>query len=107
MTTVLSLTADLNGGPEVPGGPEDPLRRTGRFFGGLIRDIKRRYSHYPSDITDAFSPQVLATVIFIYFAALSPAITFGGLLGQCLHMAPPTLTSDPLASVSALSSIPI
>ncbi|XP_026904693.1 band 3 anion transport protein isoform X1 [Acinonyx jubatus] len=73
---------DLNGGPEVPGGPEDPLRRTGRFFGGLVRDIKRRYSHYPSDITDAFSPQVLATVIFIYFAALSPAITFGGLLGE-------------------------
>ncbi|XP_047701948.1 band 3 anion transport protein isoform X1 [Prionailurus viverrinus] len=73
---------DLNGGPEAPGGPEDPLRRTGRFFGGLVRDVKRRYSHYPSDITDAFSPQVLATVIFIYFAALSPAITFGGLLGE-------------------------
>ncbi|XP_042823047.1 band 3 anion transport protein isoform X8 [Panthera tigris] len=73
---------DLNGGPEVPGAPEDPLRRTGQFFGGLVRDIKRRYSHYPSDITDAFSPQVLATVIFIYFAALSPAITFGGLLGE-------------------------
>uniref|UniRef100_A0A8C9KRW6 Anion exchange protein n=1 Tax=Panthera tigris altaica TaxID=74533 RepID=A0A8C9KRW6_PANTA len=69
-------------GLEVPGAPEDPLRRTGQFFGGLVRDIKRRYSHYPSDITDAFSPQVLATVIFIYFAALSPAITFGGLLGE-------------------------
>ncbi|XP_025773204.1 band 3 anion transport protein [Puma concolor] len=78
----MTQIADLNGGPEVPGGPEDPLRRTGRFFGGLVRDIKRRYSHYPSDITDAFSPQVLATAIFIYFAALSPAITFGGLLGE-------------------------
>ncbi|XP_029783808.1 band 3 anion transport protein [Suricata suricatta] len=73
---------DLDGGPEVPGGPEDPLRRTGQFFGGVLRDIKRRYSHYPSDIIDALNLQVLATVIFIYFAALSPAITFGGLLGE-------------------------
>uniref|UniRef100_A0A8C6R718 Anion exchange protein n=1 Tax=Nannospalax galili TaxID=1026970 RepID=A0A8C6R718_NANGA len=73
---------DLNGGPGVPGGPDDPLRRTGRIFGGLIRDIRRRYPYYLSDITDALSPQVLAAVIFIYFAALSPAVTFGGLLGE-------------------------
>ncbi|XP_008147490.2 band 3 anion transport protein [Eptesicus fuscus] len=73
---------DLNGGPGVPGGPDDPLQRTGRLFGGLVRDLKRRYPRYLSDITDALSPQVLAAVIFIYFAALSPAITFGGLLGE-------------------------
>nr|AEB80408.1 SLC4A1 [Lemur catta] len=71
--------AEDSGGPE---GPEDPLQRTGRLFGGLVRDIRRRYPHYLSDITDALSPQVLAAVIFIYFAALSPAITFGGLLGE-------------------------
>lgn len=64
--------------------PEDPLIRTGRPFGGMIRDIKRRYKHYRSDITDGFNAQVIAAVIFIYFAALSPAITFGGLLGMCL-----------------------
>ncbi|MBZ3887370.1 Band 3 anion transport protein [Sciurus carolinensis] len=72
----------LNGGPAGPGGPDDPLQRTGRLFGGLVRDIRRRYPLYLSDITDALSPQVLAAVIFIYFAALSPAITFGGLLGE-------------------------
>lgn len=44
--------------------------------------MKRRYRHYISDYTDALNPQVLAAVIFIYFAALSPAITFGGLLGK-------------------------
>lgn len=48
----------------------------------MIRDIKRRYRFYKSDITDALNAQVLAAVIFIYFAALSPAITFGGLLGM-------------------------
>ncbi|NWU73648.1 B3AT protein, partial [Pterocles burchelli] len=61
---------------------DDPLRRTGRPFGGLVRDIRRRYPKYLSDIKDALSPQCLAAVIFIYFAALSPAITFGGLLGN-------------------------
>uniref|UniRef100_A0A8C3N324 Anion exchange protein n=1 Tax=Geospiza parvula TaxID=87175 RepID=A0A8C3N324_GEOPR len=61
---------------------DDPLRRTGRPFGGLVRDIRRRYPKYLSDIKDALNPQCLAAVIFIYFAALSPAITFGGLLGE-------------------------
>lgn len=66
--------------PEEP--REDPLARTGYPFGGMVRDLKRRYRHYISDYTDALNPQVLAAVIFIYFAALSPAITFGGLLSD-------------------------
>ncbi|KAG9267598.1 band 3 anion exchange protein-like isoform X1 [Astyanax mexicanus] len=65
-----------------PPPPEDPLVRTGVLFGGMVRDFKRRYQHYKSDITDAMNAQVLAAVIFIYFAALSPAITFGGLLAD-------------------------
>ncbi|XP_045710579.1 anion exchange protein 3 isoform X3 [Phyllostomus hastatus] len=74
------LSVEL-GGPEVT--PEDdPLRRTGLVFGGLIRDVKRRYPHYPSDLRDALHSQCVAAVLFIYFAALSPAITFGGLLGE-------------------------
>ncbi|XP_051244291.1 solute carrier family 4 member 1a (Diego blood group) isoform X1 [Dicentrarchus labrax] len=66
--------------PEEP--REDPLARTGYPFGGMVKDLKRRFRHYISDYTDALNPQVLAAVIFIYFAALSPAITFGGLLGK-------------------------
>uniref|UniRef100_A0A8B9QEH9 Anion exchange protein n=2 Tax=Apteryx owenii TaxID=8824 RepID=A0A8B9QEH9_APTOW len=64
---------------------DDPLRRTGRPFGGLIRDVRRRYPHYLSDFRDALNAQCIAAVIFIYFAALSPAITFGGLLGEKTH----------------------
>ncbi|XP_072010666.1 anion exchange protein 2 isoform X1 [Engystomops pustulosus] len=63
-------------------GGDDPLRRTGRPFGGLVRDIQRRYPKYASDFRDALDAQCMAAVIFIYFAALSPAITFGGLLGE-------------------------
>ncbi|XP_027860598.1 anion exchange protein 2b isoform X1 [Xiphophorus couchianus] len=61
---------------------DDPLKRTNRPFGGLIRDIQRRYPKYISDFSDALNSQCMAAVIFIYFAALSPAITFGGLLGE-------------------------
>ncbi|XP_050953881.1 anion exchange protein 2b isoform X4 [Labeo rohita] len=61
---------------------DDPLRRTGRLFGGLIQDAQRRYPKYISDFKDALNPQCMAAVIFIYFAALSPTITFGGLLGE-------------------------
>lgn len=67
----------------VPSKPSDePLRRSGRLFGGLIRDVTRRYPQYVSDLRDALNPQCMAAIIFIYFAALSPAITFGGLLGD-------------------------
>ncbi|CAJ1082555.1 anion exchange protein 2b [Xyrichtys novacula] len=59
---------------------DDPLERSGRPFGGLIRDVRRRYPKYISDFKDALNSQCMAAVIFIYFAALSPAITFGGLL---------------------------
>ncbi|XP_031734012.1 anion exchange protein 2-like isoform X1 [Anarrhichthys ocellatus] len=66
--------------PLKPG--DEPLRRSGRLFGGLIKDVTRRYPQYLSDIRDALNPQCMAAVIFIYFAALAPAITFGGLLGE-------------------------
>ncbi|KAF5903786.1 band 3 anion exchange protein-like, partial [Clarias magur] len=59
---------------------DDPLARTGYPFGGLVKDIKRRYHHCLSDVLDAINLQVFSAIIFIYFAALSPAITFGGLL---------------------------
>eukprot|EP00088_Acartia_fossae_P070689 TRINITY_DN953_c0_g1_i1.p1 TRINITY_DN953_c0_g1~~TRINITY_DN953_c0_g1_i1.p1 ORF type:complete len:1234 (+),score=432.98 TRINITY_DN953_c0_g1_i1:296-3997(+) len=60
----------------------NPLQKSPRFFGGLIDDIKYRYPLYWSDIKDGFDPQVLAATIFIYFAALSGAVAFGGLMGE-------------------------
>nr|XP_046226635.1 anion exchange protein 2b isoform X1 [Scatophagus argus] len=61
---------------------DDPLERTRRPFGGMIQDVRRRYPKYLSDFKDALNSQCMAAIIFIYFAALSPAITFGGLLGE-------------------------
>ncbi|XP_074543602.1 sodium bicarbonate cotransporter 3-like isoform X6 [Halichoeres trimaculatus] len=61
-------------------GPE--LQRTGRIFGGLILDIKRKLPFYWSDVRDSFSLQCLASILFLYCACMSPVITFGGLLGE-------------------------
>ena len=55
---------------------------TGRLFGGLVNDIKRKLPFYSSDITDALAMQSIASIIFLYFACITPIITFGGLLGD-------------------------
>jgi hypothetical protein len=46
---------------------------------GVKRDFKR-FSEYKSDIVDGLNAQSLATVLFLFFACLAPAIGFGGVL---------------------------
>lgn len=60
---------------------ESGLSQTGILFGGLKNDLRRKAPWYWSDFTDALSSQCIASWIFLYFACLSPIITFGGLLG--------------------------
>uniref|UniRef100_A0A8C5CMQ9 Anion exchange protein n=1 Tax=Gadus morhua TaxID=8049 RepID=A0A8C5CMQ9_GADMO len=71
---------DMEKEEEEHSGPE--LQRTGRIFGGLVWDIKRKLPFYWSDLRDALSLQCLASVLFLYCACMSPVITFGGLLGE-------------------------
>jgi len=69
--------------PQEEGASSDAsLQRTGRFCGGLIRDIKNRYSLYLSDIKDGLHIQCVASTIFLFFACITPIVTFGGLMGQ-------------------------
>uniref|UniRef100_A0A668A3K1 Anion exchange protein n=1 Tax=Myripristis murdjan TaxID=586833 RepID=A0A668A3K1_9TELE len=72
--------ADLTKEEEHQAGPE--LQRTGRMFGGLVKDVRRKLPFLWSDIRDAVSLQCLASVLFLYCACMSPVITFGGLLGE-------------------------
>ena len=60
----------------------NPFKRTKRFFGGLINDVKQRYPLYMSDIKDGLDLQCLATIIFMYFACVSGSIAFGGLMSK-------------------------
>ncbi|CAI5437465.1 unnamed protein product [Caenorhabditis angaria] len=66
-------------------GNDPALKRTGKLFGGLILDIKRKAPHYISDFTDAFNMQCLASICFMYFGLLAPIVTFGGLLEEATH----------------------
>lgn len=69
--------------PQEEGASDDhSLRRTGRIFGGLIQDVKGRYRHYLSDLTDGLHIQCVASTIFLFFACITPIVTFGGLMGQ-------------------------
>ena len=59
--------------------PEE-LRPTGRFAGALMDDIRRTLTTYGSDFSDGVNSKSLASIFFLFFACLAPAIAFGGLL---------------------------
>ncbi|CAF4224466.1 unnamed protein product [Rotaria socialis] len=61
---------------------EDPFQRSGFVFGGVYREMRRRYEHYKSDIFDAFSLNCLVSLIFMFIACLAPALTFGGIIAD-------------------------
>ncbi|XP_056236589.1 sodium bicarbonate cotransporter 3-like isoform X9 [Seriola aureovittata] len=75
-----AYSSDIGKEAEHHTGPE--LQRTGRIFGGLVNDVRRKAPFLWSDIRDAVSLQCLASVLFLYCACMSPVITFGGLLGE-------------------------
>lgn len=56
------------------------LTYTGRLCGGLIADARRRLIHYTADFRDGFHRKSATATLFLYFACLAPAITFGGLM---------------------------
>lgn len=59
--------------------PEE-LRPTGRVLGGVMADVRRRLPHYGSDFADGLSMKVLASIFFLFFACVAPAVAFGGLV---------------------------
>ncbi|MGH0033861.1 MAG: sodium bicarbonate transporter family protein [Myxococcota bacterium] len=64
---------------------DDGLTRTGRPFGGLVDDVRRRLPLYASDFRDGLHPKVAASALFLYFACLANAIAFGALTGVVTH----------------------
>ena len=61
---------------------EDPLKHSRKPFGGMWKDLKTLAGRYRSDITDAFSIQVLVSIVFMYIALLGPALAFGALMEE-------------------------
>mmetsp|Transcript_33945 Transcript_33945/g.133179 ORF Transcript_33945/g.133179 Transcript_33945/m.133179 type:complete len:820 (-) Transcript_33945:65-2524(-) len=64
----------------------EDMMRTGKLFGGLVADIKRKYkwSVYKSDWTDGMTDwrsilKYISTTAWLYFAVIMPIIAFGSL----------------------------
>ncbi|XP_076110723.1 sodium bicarbonate cotransporter 3-like isoform X4 [Mytilus galloprovincialis] len=60
---------------------DDTLVRTGRFFGGLINDVKRKIPFYTSDFKNGVHIQSIGTIFYLYLATLTLNITCGYLMG--------------------------
>jgi hypothetical protein len=58
------------------------LLRTGKLCGGIVADAKRRWPHYVGDFKDGIHSKSIASVMFLFFACLAPAVTFGGLMAD-------------------------
>ncbi len=56
------------------------LAYTGEFAGGLRRDLARRLPHYVDDFRDGLHAKCVASTLFLFFACLAPAVTFGGVM---------------------------
>uniref|UniRef100_A0A1I8JNS8 HCO3_cotransp domain-containing protein n=1 Tax=Macrostomum lignano TaxID=282301 RepID=A0A1I8JNS8_9PLAT len=66
-------------------GEAEGLQRTGRLFGGLVQDVKRRAPWYKSDFLDALHPQTIGSFSSSTFACIAPIITFGGMLSDATN----------------------
>ncbi|KAK3611757.1 hypothetical protein CHS0354_014104 [Potamilus streckersoni] len=77
---VVKETTDIHTAHEGP-----TLQRTGRLFGGLVDDVKRKIPWYKSDFTDALHIQCVASFMYLFLATLTPNVTFGGLLGDATN----------------------
>uniref|UniRef100_A0A4X2KTZ5 Anion exchange protein n=1 Tax=Vombatus ursinus TaxID=29139 RepID=A0A4X2KTZ5_VOMUR len=73
---------DRHGYEHAPQAVSKELQRTGRLFGGLVQDIRRKAPWYLSDFLDALDVQSFSAILYIYLATITNAITFGGLLGD-------------------------
>ncbi len=68
--------------PRRPAPLDDALAYTGQLCGGLVADWRRRWAVYKSDFTDGVHLKTLSSTLFLYFACLAPAITFGGIMAE-------------------------
>lgn len=56
-----------------------PLAYNGIPFAAWFADIQRRAPHYASDFIDGINAKGVSSTLFLFFALIAPAVTFGGL----------------------------
>ena len=68
--------------PDTDGEVSEGLQRTGKLCGGIVADVKRRWPYYAGDFKDGLHGKSIASVMFLFFACMAPAVTFGGLMAD-------------------------
>ena len=66
--------------PDVAEKRSEGLTYTGQLCGGLRQDVARRWPHYLSDWLDGLHGKCVGSTLFLFFACLAPAVTFGGVM---------------------------
>jgi len=59
----------------------DPFVRTGRPFGGVKNDLKKRFPFYLDDYLQALNFQCFTSTLYIFFANFASAVAIGDVLG--------------------------
>lgn len=67
--------------PPKPREVTEGLKSDPHLFAGLKADIARKLPYYIGDFKDGFRAKCLASTVFMFFACLAPAVTFGGFMG--------------------------
>lgn len=62
--------------------PETVIGRTGLIFSGVMANVRRKAPFYASDFRDGLQSKAAASVLFMFFACLAPAVAFGGLVSE-------------------------
>ena len=58
----------------------DLFERTGKMFGAMVKDIKRKSKYFISDFKDGLNIRCFVSLLFMFFATLAPTLSFGALL---------------------------
>ena len=67
--------------PPKPRKISEGLKAEARPFAGIVGDLRRRLPKLADDFRAGLQSKSIASIIFLFFACLAPAITFGGIMG--------------------------
>ncbi|TWU05653.1 PTS sugar transporter subunit IIA [Stieleria varia] len=68
--------------PPKPREVSEGLRSGSKPFAGIRRDLARKLPHYILDYKNGLRTKSIASIVFMFFACVAPAVTFGGLMGR-------------------------
>ena len=72
-----SVSDDEEGSNEI-----HPLQPDGRWFGGLRRELAKRYPIYWSDIKDGLSIQCVASLFYLAISLTAMCLTYGQVIAK-------------------------